>query len=79
MSKVLTEVNGHVLTVTINRPERMNALDPETQRLMAAAFDDFAARDELWLAVVRGAGGKAFSAGGTYARCAWRSKVASPM
>ncbi len=64
MSKVLTEVNGHVLTVTINRPERMNALDPETQRLMAAAFDDFAARDELWLAVVRGAGGKAFSAGG---------------
>lgn len=64
MSKVLTRIDGHVLTVTINRPEAMNALDPETQALMAAAFDAFAADDELWIAVVRGAGGRAFSAGG---------------
>lgn len=64
MSKVLSSADGHVLTVTINRPEVMNALDPETQGQMAAIFDDFAARDDLWLAVVRGAGGKAFSAGG---------------
>lgn len=64
MSKVLTRIDGHVLTVTINRPEAMNALDPETQALMSAAFDAFAADDELWIAVVRGAGGRAFSAGG---------------
>ena len=64
MSKVLTRVDGRVLTVTINRPESMNALDPETHALMSAAFDRYAADDELWLAVVRGAGGEAFSAGG---------------
>lgn len=64
MSKVLTRIDGHVLTVTINRPEAMNALDPETQALMSEAFDAFAADDELWIAVVRGAGGRAFSAGG---------------
>lgn len=64
MSKVLTQTQGRVLTVTINRPEAMNALDPETQALMAHAFDDFAANPDLWVAVVRGAGGKAFSAGG---------------
>lgn len=64
MSKVLTRTDGHVLTVTINRPEAMNALDPETQALMSAAFDAFAADDRLWVAVVRGAGGRAFSAGG---------------
>ncbi|NMG69696.1 enoyl-CoA hydratase-related protein [Parazoarcus communis] len=64
MSKVLTRTDGHVLTITINRPEAMNALDPETQALMSDAFDDFAADDALWVAVVRGAGGRAFSAGG---------------
>nr|WP_248279911.1 enoyl-CoA hydratase-related protein [Parazoarcus communis] len=52
------------MTITINRPEAMNALDPETQALMSDAFDDFAADDALWVAVVRGAGGRAFSAGG---------------
>ena len=64
MSKVLTHIDGHVLTVTINRPEAMNALDPETQALMSAAFDAYAADDALWVAIVRGAGGRAFSAGG---------------
>ncbi|WP_026296139.1 enoyl-CoA hydratase-related protein [Aromatoleum toluclasticum] len=64
MSKVLTRIDGRVMTVTINRPEAMNALDPETQALMAEAFEAFAADDELWVAVVRGAGGRAFSAGG---------------
>lgn len=64
MSKLLSRIDGRVMTVTINRPEAMNALDPETQALMAQAFDAFAADAELWVAVVRGAGGRAFSAGG---------------
>lgn len=64
MNKVLTRIDGRVLTVTINRPEAMNALDPETQALMSDAFDAFAADATLWVAVVRGAGGRAFSAGG---------------
>ena len=62
--KVLTRVDGRVLCITINRPERHNAIDTETNFALAEAFDRFAADDELWLAVIRGAGEKAFCAGG---------------
>ncbi len=61
---VLTRTDGRVLHVTINRPERHNALDSETHARMAEAFDRFAADDDLWIAVIRGAGDKAFCAGG---------------
>ena len=61
--KVLTRVDGHVLHVTINRPERYNAIDSETNFALEAAMSRFAADDELWLAVIRGAGDKAFVAG----------------
>lgn len=63
-SKVLTHVDGHVLHVTINRPERMNAIDTETNFALQDAMNRFAAEDDLWIAVIRGAGDKAFSAGG---------------
>lgn len=62
--KVLTRVDGRVLHVTINRPERMNAIDPETNQLMHEAMDRFSHDDSLWVAVIRGSGGRAFSAGG---------------
>jgi enoyl-CoA hydratase/carnithine racemase len=62
--KVLTSVDGRVLRITINRPEQRNAIDPETNRLMHEAFERFAADPDLWIAVVRGAGDVAFSAGG---------------
>jgi enoyl-CoA hydratase/carnithine racemase len=55
--------DGHILTVTINRPERMNALHPPTNAELAAVFDDFAADPELWVAILTGAGERAFSAG----------------
>jgi crotonobetainyl-CoA hydratase len=61
--KILTRVEGRVFHITINRPERRNAIDPETNRLMHEAFERFSADDELWIAVVRGAGDKAFSSG----------------
>ena len=59
----LTEVDGHVLTVTINRPERMNALHPPGNHEMAKVFDAFQADPELWVAIVTGAGERAFCAG----------------
>lgn len=62
--KVLTRVDGHVLHVTINRPERMNAIDTETNFALQDAMNRFTAEDDLWIAVIRGAGDKAFSAGG---------------
>lgn len=63
-AKVLTRVEGRVFHVTINRPDRMNAIDTETNFALEAAFNRFAEDKELWVAVIRGAGDKAFSAGG---------------
>ena len=54
---------GHLLIVTINRPERMNALHPPSNFELAKVFDDFAADPELWVAIITGAGDRAFSAG----------------
>ena len=58
--KVLTHSAGRVFHITINRPERRNAIDPETNQLMHDAMERFAADDDLWIAVLRGAGDKAF-------------------
>ena len=57
------ERDGHILTVTMNRPERMNALHTHAHFEMAEIFDDFEKDPELWVAIVTGAGNKAFSAG----------------
>lgn len=54
---------GRVLVVEINRPERMNALHPPANEAMGKIFDDFAANPDLWVAIVTGAGDRAFSAG----------------
>jgi enoyl-CoA hydratase/carnithine racemase len=54
---------GRILTVTINRPDVMNALHPPANLELAQAFDDFVADPELWVAIITGAGGRAFSAG----------------
>ena len=54
---------GRTLIVTINRPERMNALHPPANAELAQIFDDFAADPELWVAILTGAGDRAFSAG----------------
>ena len=57
------EADGHLLVVTINRPEVMNSLHPPANRELAEIFDSFAADPEQWVAIVTGAGDRAFSAG----------------
>lgn len=58
-----TEREGNVLIVTINRPEVMNAVHPPANAELAKVFDSFASDPDLWVAIVTGAGDKAFSAG----------------
>jgi enoyl-CoA hydratase/carnithine racemase len=58
-----SERDGHVLTVTINRPEVLNALHPPANRELASVWDDFAKDPELWVGIITGAGDRAFSAG----------------
>lgn len=57
------EKDGHVTIVTINRPEVMNSLHPPANYELAKAFDEFAADQDAWVAIITGAGDKAFSAG----------------
>ena len=53
----------HVTTVTINRPQVMNALNPQAVWEMEAAFDAFQSDDDQWVAILTGAGERAFCAG----------------
>jgi crotonobetainyl-CoA hydratase len=55
--------DGPILIVTINRPEVYNALHAPAHNELAQVWDEFAADDDLWVAVLTGAGDKAFSAG----------------
>ena len=61
--KVIYEKRGHIAVVTINRPDSMNAIDPQTSAEMHEVFSDFRDTDDLWVAVLTGAGPRAFSAG----------------
>ena len=58
-----TERDGHLLVVTMNRPEVMNALHPPANEELGRVFDEFDADPELWVAIITGAGDRAFSAG----------------
>lgn len=55
--------DGPILTVTINRPDVMNALHPAANFELEQAFDEFASDPDLWVAIITGAGDRAFSAG----------------
>ncbi|HEV7237466.1 MAG TPA: enoyl-CoA hydratase-related protein, partial [Ktedonobacteraceae bacterium] len=57
------EKRGHIAYVTINRPEVMNALHYDTSVELSEIFTDFKQDDESWVAIVTGAGNRAFSAG----------------
>lgn len=60
---VTTETRGNILMVTMNRPEVHNAVHSPMHHEMAQVWDDFAADQSLWIAVLTGAGEKAFTAG----------------
>jgi enoyl-CoA hydratase len=54
---VTAERRGHVLVVTISRPEVRNALNGAASRALAAAADELDADDDLRVGVLTGAGG----------------------
>jgi enoyl-CoA hydratase/carnithine racemase len=55
------------MTLTLNRPERRNAIDPELRDALSSALDDAATDESIRGVVLAGAGG-AFCAGGDLAR-----------
>jgi enoyl-CoA hydratase/carnithine racemase len=62
MPKVVYEKRDRIAYVTLNRPEAMNAVDPETHELLWQTWEDFRDDDTLDVAILTGAG-DAFCAG----------------
>jgi enoyl-CoA hydratase/carnithine racemase len=54
---------GRLRIVTLNRPESMNALHSEAHEELEGVWDEFTTNDDLWLAIITGAGDRAFCAG----------------
>lgn len=59
----LVEKRAHILEITINRPEVRNCLTPDANAELEEIFDLYLADNDLWVAIITGAGDKAFCAG----------------
>jgi enoyl-CoA hydratase len=62
-AEVLYEKAGRIATVTINRPERRNALNQPAMRRLALAWTDIREDPDVWIAILTGAGERDFCVG----------------
>jgi E-phenylitaconyl-CoA hydratase len=60
---IIFERRGPVATITLNRPEKMNALDPATYEEITQAFADIEQDRDVLVGIITGAGDRAFTAG----------------
>lgn len=60
--KLLIDISEHIVTITFNRPEKLNALDPDSYHLLAQTLYKLQHDNELRVAVIQ-ANGKHFTAG----------------
>lgn len=63
MSLVLYERKGKIAYITLNRPEKLNAVSPEMVGELKSVWARFKNDNEAWVAIVNGAGERAFCAG----------------
>jgi enoyl-CoA hydratase/carnithine racemase len=63
MQFITVETADRITTITLNRPEVMNAINAAMHHELQAAFDAFAADPDQFICVVTGAGERAFCAG----------------
>ena len=73
METLLLERRGRVAIITINRPEKRNALNIKTREEGAAVLDELRGDDSVGVVVFTGAGDKAFIAGADIAEFAGRT------
>ena len=62
MSLVLYELDDHVATITLNRPDARNAINGPLRKDLNAAWDRFRQEEDAWVAILT-ANGNTFSAG----------------
>ncbi len=63
MAALIYEKKNRVAYLTLNRPESMNAINSELRQALNEAWNDFNDDDDMWVAIVTGAGDRAFCAG----------------
>jgi enoyl-CoA hydratase len=74
-TNLLFDVRDRVATITIHRPEKLNALDDATIAELGAAIDEVVARADIGGAIVTGAGAKAFVAGADISQLATQGSL----
>ncbi|MEO8711240.1 MAG: enoyl-CoA hydratase-related protein [Parafilimonas sp.] len=60
---LLTSIENNIFIITINRPEKLNALNRTVIEELSAAIDEVYKNDEIKSAIITGSGEKAFVAG----------------
>lgn len=60
---LLTSLDNHIFTITINRPDKLNALNATVIEELSTALDEVIHNKEIKSAIITGAGSKAFVAG----------------
>ena len=75
---VVVDRDGPITTITLNRPEVMNALHVDAHFELDEVFNAFAADDSQWVGIVTGAGDRAFSAGNDLKHQASGGKMGQP-
>ncbi|MDN5913571.1 MAG: enoyl-CoA hydratase-related protein [Pseudonocardia sp.] len=63
MTELVVDKRGHAAWLTLNRPERLNALNGALKQQLVAAAVDVTVDPQVWVVVLQGSGGKAFCVG----------------
>ena len=75
MSNILTDINNRTLTITINRPEKLNALNQQTLIQIESAINDAEKNDDVAAIIITGSGEKSFIAGADISELAQSNAV----
>jgi E-phenylitaconyl-CoA hydratase len=57
------DLDGHIATITLDRPDALNSIDREMNEALAVAWRRFNEDDAAWVGILTGAGDRAFCAG----------------
>eukprot|EP01035_Chromulina_nebulosa_P006270 gene6269-biopygen5327 len=71
---VLFEIEDDIAIITLNRPQKLNAVTPEMADAIVAAVRECNDSDTIRCVIVTGAGERAFCAGSCQAACGARSR-----
>src|SRR5271165_6268420 len=75
---IAVDRDGPITTITLSRPDVMNALHSPAHFEMDEALNGFAADPDQWVGIITGAGERAFSAGNDLKHQASGGKMGSP-